>query len=138
MNRLVVLGVVAVLLAGCSTAGAAPQSSTPSATSGTADAAAQKADAALILTMYADINSAFARSPTEGLTALIATQYPRRPRRRRPGPLPVGAGHVADHGAIAGATKATTPAGATLKRLTYTPPIHRWSRTSRSCSTRRG
>jgi hypothetical protein len=120
MRRVVVVLVAAAMLAGCSAVGASPQ---PSASSTTADTATQKADAALILTMYADINAAFARSPSDGLTALIATQYP---------------GDLADVdlarclSALAtsptaspspGATKATTPAKPTLKRLTYTPRI---------------
>ena len=69
----------------------------------------EKADAASILTMYADINAAFARSPTEGLDALIATQYPATSPTST-WAAAVGAGHVADRVAVTGATKATTPA----------------------------
>jgi hypothetical protein len=64
---------VAVLVAGCGSGDVGPRAVD---TGQPVDAALQKSDAALILTMYADVNAAFARSPSAGVAALIATQYP--------------------------------------------------------------
>jgi hypothetical protein len=117
MRRVVVTLLALALVTGCSAADASPQRSDGTRA---VDAATQKADAALILTMYADINSAFAQSPSAGVAALIATQYP---------------GDLADVdpvrclSALAVATSATPSPGATtaakptLRRMTYTPRI---------------
>jgi hypothetical protein len=76
MRRLLTAVIVlAALVAGCSSANRGNTGATSVAmTSSTGDPEA--ADAALILTMYDTISTAFQRNPDDGVRAIIDTQYP--------------------------------------------------------------
>jgi hypothetical protein len=73
-----------VLVAGCSGSGKAAAGKTPDPSRSASvspipaptPTSHQAADAALILTMYADIDQAFQLKPDDGIRALIASQYP--------------------------------------------------------------
>ena len=74
-RRLAAVTVLAVLVAGCSSTGRGT-SGTPPAVTTSSVGDLEAADAALILTMYDSISTAFERNPDDGARAIISTQYP--------------------------------------------------------------
>jgi len=72
MRRTLVAAAVVTLMltAGCSTGSGRKASAAPTTTE------TQSADAERIISMYSDVNDAFARNPDAGVRAIIASQYP--------------------------------------------------------------